>query len=53
MRFDIEKRLHRVGISLDKSNVKCPYAKDCDKASNCGRCNEFYKKCSIYIQNSK
>ena len=53
MKPEIEKRLHRVRISLDKSNIECPYSIDCDKASNCGRCNEFYKKCSIHIQNSK
>ena len=50
MKREIENRLHRVRISLDKSNVICPKSKECDKASNCGRCNEFYEKCSIYIQ---
>jgi hypothetical protein len=53
MKHEMEKRLHRVRISLDKSRVKCPLANECDKAVNCDLCNEFYKKCSIFIQYSK
>ena len=51
MRSEIEKRLHRVKVRLDKKDIKCPYSKHCDKAQNCSRCNKFYGKCSIYLQN--
>ncbi len=50
MRNEIEKRLHRVKITLDKSDIKCPYSQDCDKAANARRCNDFYAKCSIYLK---
>ena len=53
MRDEIEKRLHRVKISLDKSEIKCPFSKKCDKAANCDRCNLFFEKCNIYKQNLK
>ena len=49
MKNEIEKRLHRVMIKLDKRNITCPYAKDCLSAENCNRCNEFYNKCVIFI----
>lgn len=48
MRFDVEKRLHRVKIELDNENVNCPVSKECKEASNCDRCNVFYEKCVIY-----
>ncbi len=48
MNLEIEKRLHRVTIKLDKNNIKCPKSKICIEAENCGRCNEFYTKCSKY-----
>ncbi len=51
MKNEIERRLHRVKISLDKSNVECPYSKACDIATNCDRCHKFYRKCSIYLKN--
>jgi len=46
--LEIEKRLHRVTIKLDKSNIKCPKSKICNEAENCDRCNEFYTKCNKY-----
>ncbi|MFX0174599.1 MAG: hypothetical protein ACFE85_00045 [Candidatus Hodarchaeota archaeon] len=48
MRPDIEKRLHRVGIRLEKSNIKCTLSYHCNQAESCHRCNEFYTKCTIY-----
>lgn len=48
MSLEIEKRLHRVIIKLDKNNIKCPKSKICNEAEYCGRCNEFYNKCSKY-----
>ena len=53
MRDEIEKRLHRVKIALDKSDIICPISKNCDTATNCDRCNIFFKKCSIFNQNLK
>jgi len=38
--------LHRVKIKIPKDTVKCPVR--CDRAENCYRCNEYYKKCSEY-----
>ncbi len=46
MRSEIENRLHRVKIILNKKNIKCPSSKNCDKAENCSKCNEFYRKCT-------
>lgn len=51
MRPEIENRLHRVKIMLEKKSVICPISNKCSLAENCARCNEFYKKCSIYIDN--
>ena len=48
MENNIEKRLHRVMIKLDRRDVKCPYSKCCDITENCNRCKQFYKKCSKY-----
>jgi len=50
MRFDIEKRLHRVKISLNKELVKCPRGEICENAADCDRCNLFFKKCAIYLK---
>jgi len=44
----IERRLHRVMIKLEKSNVRCPYSKICHSSENCSRCNMFYAKCSKF-----
>jgi len=52
MRYNIEKRLHRVKIALDRKNVTCPQSKNCQDAENCGRCNIFFEKCSIYVNDS-
>ena len=48
MKNEIEKRLHRVMIKLDKTSIKCPYAEDCKSAESCKRCNLFYTKCAIF-----
>ncbi len=48
MENNIEKRLHRVMIKLDRRDVKCLYSKYCDSAENCTRCDQFYEKCSKY-----
>ncbi len=48
MRNNIEKRLHRVMIKLDKNNIICPKAKACLNAENCNRCNQFYRKCALF-----
>lgn len=53
MRLEVEKRLHRVAIVLDKKDIVCPNAKQCDKAENCDRCNKFFEKCSIFKNSSK
>ena len=52
MRPEIEKRLHRVKIALNCKNVKCPQSKHCQNAENCDRCNFFFEKCSIYLNDS-
>jgi len=48
MRPEIEKRLHRVKIKIDKKKIECPISKNCIQAENCFRCKEFYMKCTIY-----
>lgn len=53
MRYNVEKRLHRVMIKLDKNNISCPLAKDCIDAENCIRCNQFFRKCSLFNNISK
>ena len=50
MRLNIEKRLHRVKIELDKSTVLCKFSNSCDLAENCKRCNEFFSKCVKFKQ---
>jgi hypothetical protein len=49
MRNEIENRLHRVMIKLDKDGVACPYSVKCLTAENCSRCNEYYHKCAIFV----
>ncbi|TXT62692.1 MAG: hypothetical protein BAJALOKI3v1_520022 [Promethearchaeota archaeon] len=46
----VEKRLHRVKIQLKGADIKCPYSNECGKSIDGKRCNKFYKKCAIYIQ---
>ncbi|MFX1363628.1 MAG: hypothetical protein ACFFCE_09540 [Promethearchaeota archaeon] len=53
MRNNIEKRLHRVMIKLDKNNIICPIAKDCLDAENCIRCNHYFRKCGLFSNNLK
>ncbi|MHA2038145.1 MAG: hypothetical protein ACW98X_17040 [Promethearchaeota archaeon] len=48
MKNEIERRLHRVMIKLDKHDIKCPYSTDCVRSENCNRCNNFFQKCSVY-----
>ena len=48
MRYNMEKRLHRVMISFKNKDINCPKSHTCDKASQCDRCNSFFKKCSYY-----
>ncbi|MFX1308191.1 MAG: hypothetical protein ACFE9M_00670 [Promethearchaeota archaeon] len=48
MKIEIEKRLHRVMIKIDKKGIICPYAIECLSAENCNRCNVFYKKCANF-----
>lgn len=48
MKNEIEKRLHRVMIKLDKKSITCPYAKDCISSENSYRCNLLYQKCTIF-----
>ena len=50
MREEIENRLHRVMITLDRKDVKCPKAMKCYRAANCHRCNIHYNKCYYYKQ---
>jgi len=52
MRLEIEKRLHRVKIALEHKEITCPLSKNCNQAENCKRCDDFNKKCRIYINNS-
>ncbi|MFX0008492.1 MAG: hypothetical protein ACFFA7_14705 [Promethearchaeota archaeon] len=48
MRNEIEYRLHRVMIKLEKKSVACPIAEECVSAENCSRCNYFYRKCTKF-----
>jgi hypothetical protein len=48
MREEVEKRLHRVAISLEKDKIICPKSKNCDHAKNTKLCNKYFKKCGIY-----
>ena len=49
MKYDIERRLHRVTIKIDKGVIKCPYSVDCVGAEKGYRCNQFYEKCSRFV----
>jgi len=51
MNIEVEKRLHRVMIKLTIGYVKCPYSKQCTYSEICNRCNIYYDKCSIFIEN--
>lgn len=53
MNDDVEKRLHRVQIQLNKEEIKCPYSLKCPKSVDGKRCNFFYKKCSIFKRKEK
>ena len=50
MRSNIEKRLHRVKIELEKKDVVCIYGTLCDTAENSERCNIFYSKCVKFTE---
>ena len=43
--------LHRVKIKNIKGDVVCPVK--CSEMDICLRCNEFYKKCTIYKKSKK
>ncbi len=51
MNNEVERRLYRVMIKLNKGNVKCPHSKQCIHPEICNRCNIYYGKCSVYIEN--
>ncbi|MFO7795545.1 MAG: hypothetical protein ACQERB_05990 [Promethearchaeati archaeon] len=48
MEKEVENRLHRVKIALNTNNIRCPYSNSCSKKSEGGRCNIYYKKCSLF-----
>ncbi len=48
VRNEIQNRLHRVMIKLDKKQITCPYAIECISAENCSRCNKFFRKCAKF-----
>ena len=48
MREEVEKRLHRVAISLERGKIICPKSKDCEHAKNSILCNKFFEKCGIF-----
>ena len=49
LKFEMEKRLHRVKIELDENRlIMCQFAKRCNKAENSFGCNSFYHKCSKF-----
>jgi len=48
MRNEVEQRLHRVMIKIDKKSILCLNANNCVNAENCNRCNKFYHKCVIF-----
>jgi len=50
MRNEIEKRLHRVKITLNKNKIVCPRSEHCNKAESGARCDIYFEKCSIYNQ---
>jgi hypothetical protein len=48
MREEVEKRLHRVAITLEKDKIICPKSRDCVHAKKIPRCNKFFEKCGIF-----
>ena len=50
IKYEIERRLHRVKIELVKKVVRCPISKKCDIPENSYRCNIFYQKCTKFIE---
>jgi hypothetical protein len=50
MRDEVEKRLHRVAIKLEKIEIVCDCSKICIQAESCPRCNEFFLKCNSYLE---
>jgi hypothetical protein len=53
MREEVEKRLHRVAISLEKDKLICPKSKNCEHAKKTKLCNKFFKKCGIFKKHIK
>jgi len=53
LRNEVENRLHRVKITLNKKEIACPYSQQCNKAEGGARCNNYYEKCSVYKLASK
>jgi len=51
MNNEVKNRLHRVMIKSIKGSVKCPHSKQCIQTEICRRCNIYYGKCSVYIEN--
>ncbi|MBY9009611.1 MAG: hypothetical protein KGD74_07095 [Candidatus Lokiarchaeota archaeon] len=47
---EIEKRLHRVAIKLEKSEILCHFSNICMHAESSLRCNDFFLKCNTYIK---
>jgi hypothetical protein len=50
MNNSVEKRLHRVKIKLNDADINCPYSNECGKSIDGKLCNNYYKKCAIYMQ---
>lgn len=50
MRDEVEKRLHRVAIKLEKVEILCDFSSICIHAESCPRCNEFFLKCNPYLK---
>ena len=50
MRSEVEKRLHRVAIKLEKVEILCDFSDICVQAESCPRCNEFFLKCNTYLK---
>ena len=50
MRSEVEKRLHKVAIKLEKFEILCDVSDICIHAESCPRCNEFFLKCNTYLK---
>jgi len=48
MKKEVENRLHRVKITLNMNNIRCPHSNRCSKKSEGERCNIYYRKCSLF-----